>query len=308
MLSEYEHPLYQDFKVSVPALGCGVSTDEGVEGTVVGYNVPAQTVYVRDRETGRRVACPKASVCGSRQAYGEPSPTACGQPPTGRTCEPWRGTRAARRSDLVAACSADRSEAERESTSTPAPEATNGVDPALARFYSQQLAWETCHEDFQCTTVEVPLDYDAPDGEVIELAMLANLPVVTIGSVRCWSTWWAGCVGDRVRTDWAGRRRRAERFDVVGFDPGVGESAPIDCLDDAALDDFVETDGSPDDMSRDHPIAGTDGGVCLQCADRSGEMIPSAPSTWPETWTSARGARRRGSLLPRRVLWHGYRR
>ena len=53
----------------MPALGCGVSTDEGVEGTVVGYNVPAQTVYVRDRETGRRVACPKASVCGSRQAY-----------------------------------------------------------------------------------------------------------------------------------------------------------------------------------------------------------------------------------------------
>src|SRR5918995_2318176 len=66
---KYEHPLYQEFKVSVPALGCGVSTDQGVEGTVVGYNVPAQTVYVRDRETGRRVACPKASVCGSRQAY-----------------------------------------------------------------------------------------------------------------------------------------------------------------------------------------------------------------------------------------------
>nr|WP_207781884.1 regulatory iron-sulfur-containing complex subunit RicT [Phytoactinopolyspora limicola] len=66
---KYEHPLYQDFKVSAPALGCGVETDDGVQGTVVGYNVPAETVYVRDRETGRRVACPKASVCGSRQAY-----------------------------------------------------------------------------------------------------------------------------------------------------------------------------------------------------------------------------------------------
>lgn len=66
---KYEHPLYQDFKVSVPSLGCGVETDDGVEGTVVGYNVPSETVYVRDRETGRRVACPKASVCGSRQAY-----------------------------------------------------------------------------------------------------------------------------------------------------------------------------------------------------------------------------------------------
>jgi cell fate regulator YaaT (PSP1 superfamily) len=66
---KYEHPLYQDFKVSVPSLGCGVTTDDGTEGTVVGYNVPSGTVYVRDRETGRKVACPKASVCGSRQGY-----------------------------------------------------------------------------------------------------------------------------------------------------------------------------------------------------------------------------------------------
>jgi cell fate regulator YaaT (PSP1 superfamily) len=77
---KYEHPLYQDFKVSVPALGCGVSTDEGIEGTVVGYNVPSETVYVRDRETGRKVACPKASVCGSRQAY--EAAVADGQRPT----------------------------------------------------------------------------------------------------------------------------------------------------------------------------------------------------------------------------------
>lgn len=66
---KYEHPLYQDFKSSVPAVGEHVTTEEGIEGPVVGYNVPSQTVYVRDRETGRRCACPKASVCGSRQAY-----------------------------------------------------------------------------------------------------------------------------------------------------------------------------------------------------------------------------------------------
>ncbi|NED95697.1 hypothetical protein G1H11_10275 [Phytoactinopolyspora alkaliphila] len=66
---KYEHPLYQDFKRSVPTVGCGVETDTGVTGTVTGYNVPSETVYVRDRETGRKVACPKASVCGSRQEY-----------------------------------------------------------------------------------------------------------------------------------------------------------------------------------------------------------------------------------------------
>jgi pimeloyl-ACP methyl ester carboxylesterase len=177
---------------------------------------------------------------------------------------------------LVAACSADRPEAERESTSTPAPEATNGVDPALARFYSQQLAWETCHEDFQCTTMEVPLDYDAPDGEVIELAMLRQPAggddrigslLVNPGGPGASGTAYVrtGPVNDDV----------TERFDIVGFDPrGVGESAPIDCLDDAALDDFVETDGSPDDATEIVQLREQAASFVAGCADRSGEMLP----------------------------------
>jgi pimeloyl-ACP methyl ester carboxylesterase len=178
---------------------------------------------------------------------------------------------------LVAACSADRPEAERESTSTPAPEATNGVDPALARFYSQQLAWETCHEDFQCTTVEVPLDYDAPDGEVIELAVLRRPAdgddrtgslLVNPGGPGASGTEYAraGPVNDDV----------AERFDVVGFDPrGVGKSVPIDCLDDAELDDFLETDGSPDDPAEITQLQEQTAAFVSGCADRSGEMIPA---------------------------------
>jgi cell fate regulator YaaT (PSP1 superfamily) len=65
---KYEHPLYQDFKEDVPKIGETVDTAEG-PGRVVGYNVPSETVITRLDETGRRCACPKASVCGSRQAY-----------------------------------------------------------------------------------------------------------------------------------------------------------------------------------------------------------------------------------------------
>jgi hypothetical protein len=36
---------------------------------VVAHNVPADQVVVKLTEDGRRCACPKASVCGSRQAY-----------------------------------------------------------------------------------------------------------------------------------------------------------------------------------------------------------------------------------------------
>jgi cell fate regulator YaaT (PSP1 superfamily) len=65
---KYEHPLYQDFHASAPKRGEVVETPDG-PGTVVGHNVPADQVVVKLAEDGRRTACPKASVCGSRKAY-----------------------------------------------------------------------------------------------------------------------------------------------------------------------------------------------------------------------------------------------
>ncbi len=65
---KYEHPLYQDFQKKAPRLGASVETPDG-PGTVVGHSVPADKVVVRLSEDGSRCACPRASVCGSRQAY-----------------------------------------------------------------------------------------------------------------------------------------------------------------------------------------------------------------------------------------------
>lgn len=65
---KYEHPLYQDFHATAPALGEQVSTPEG-DGRVVGHSVPKDSVVVRLNADGSRSVCPKASVCGSRKAY-----------------------------------------------------------------------------------------------------------------------------------------------------------------------------------------------------------------------------------------------
>jgi cell fate regulator YaaT (PSP1 superfamily) len=65
---KYEHPLYQKFREEAPRIGSTVESPEG-PGTVVGHNVPGDKVVVKLAEDGRRSACPKASVCGSRQAY-----------------------------------------------------------------------------------------------------------------------------------------------------------------------------------------------------------------------------------------------
>jgi cell fate regulator YaaT (PSP1 superfamily) len=65
---KYEHPLYQQFQASAPAVGTRVSTPDG-DGRVVGHSVPRDSVVVRMDADGSRCACSRASVCGPRQAY-----------------------------------------------------------------------------------------------------------------------------------------------------------------------------------------------------------------------------------------------
>jgi cell fate regulator YaaT (PSP1 superfamily) len=75
---KYEHPLYQDFHASAPRLGDQVDTPEGT-GVVAGHNVPGDKVVVKLTADGRKCACTRASVCGSRQSYearyGDGAPT-----------------------------------------------------------------------------------------------------------------------------------------------------------------------------------------------------------------------------------------
>ena len=51
-----------------PKRGEKVGTPEG-DGTVVGSNVPSESVVVRLDDSGRRTSCGLADVCGSRQAF-----------------------------------------------------------------------------------------------------------------------------------------------------------------------------------------------------------------------------------------------
>lgn len=64
---KYEHPLYRDFRATSAPVGTAVSSPAG-PGTVVGVNVPTDTLVVRLRETGARCRCNRADVClsGSR--------------------------------------------------------------------------------------------------------------------------------------------------------------------------------------------------------------------------------------------------
>ncbi len=65
---KYEHPLYDEFKASAPAVGTLVDI-EGVEARVAAHDVPRDAVVLRLAPSGERVVCDKASACSARRAY-----------------------------------------------------------------------------------------------------------------------------------------------------------------------------------------------------------------------------------------------
>ena len=133
--------------------------------------------------------------------------------------------------------------------SPPTPPATaTPPTPDLARFYEQRLAWEDC-DGFACARLEVPVDYDDPGGETLDLSVVRSPAtgesrgslVVNPGGPGSSGVEYARATGaivtDAVR----------DSFDVVGFDPrGVGESAPVECAEDAVFDRLIDVDATPD--------------------------------------------------------------
>ncbi len=153
---------------------------------------------------------------------------------------------------LTAACTGGPSSAPRPLPSTVSPSA--GVqdpakDPALARFYDQRPTWRSCRSDFVCAAVTVPVDWSVPAGPTIAIHMLKVAATGTaLGSLLI-NPGGPGVSG----MDYAQLAKQAfgdpvlANYDVVGFDPrGVGESAGVRCLPDAAMDDLFASDATPD--------------------------------------------------------------
>ena len=144
----------------------------------------------------------------------------------------------------------------RGSTSQPTPteaptQAPTAPSPDLEQFYTQQVAWAECGGDFECATVEVPLDYDDVGAGTVGLE-LKRAPATSqddrVGTLFI-NPGGPGGSGlkylDFFLPELSPEMRAA--YDVVGFDPrGVGSSDPVTCLSDDRLDDFLAYDPDPD--------------------------------------------------------------
>ena len=135
---------------------------------------------------------------------------------------------------------------------SPATASASATIPAgLESFYTQKASWYNCAkkgmdevksgEDtgFTCAKIKVPLDYDNPGGETIEIAVKKRAASEdSVGSLFVNPGGPGGSGIELVES--AGSyfsKNLTSSYDVVGFDPrGVGASTAVDCLTDAELD------------------------------------------------------------------------
>ncbi len=155
----------------------------------------------------------------------------------------------------------------------------SAVPAGLESFYEQKPSWKDCEDGFECTTVEVPLDYSKPSGDKLGISVI-RLPAQDssdrIGSLLTNPGGPGGSGVDFVRQ--VGRAFGADlrkRFDIVGFDPrGVAGSDPVRCNTGAQLDDFFSTDASPDDEQETRAL-GTEGEEFAQnCETKAADKLP----------------------------------
>lgn len=156
-------------------------------------------------------------------------------------------------------------------------ESTQTGEAALSAYYDQEPEWRDCRGALECAEIEVPLDYDEPDGDRVELALL-RVPAGDgddkVGSLLVNP---GGPGGSGI--EYAARAEMffgepvRNAFDIVGFDPrGVGLSTPVDCLSDEQLDGYVASDPDPETVTEARRVDQLLEVFGEGCVERSGEL------------------------------------
>ena len=166
----------------------------------------------------------------------------------------------------------------------PAP-ASEGVPSGLEEFYTQEVSWNNCGMgildwlrmtiEARCTTVEVPIDYEKPDGDTLKLQVKV-IPAQGNGG-RSLFVNPGGPGGEAQRFADLMRARLGDdvldKYDVVGVDPrGVGQSTPVDCLSDRELDTYAASEPDPDSPAEIEEYRASIVDFGYGCEERSGAL------------------------------------
>jgi pimeloyl-ACP methyl ester carboxylesterase len=136
------------------------------------------------------------------------------------------------------------------------------------------LRWEGCDEvgpGLQCATLEVPLDWDAPDATITLALAKAPASGNRIGSLIT-NPGGPGASGLRFLATRPFADAVTERFDVVSWDPrGVGRSTALQCG--TQVPQLLSLDPEPDDDAEQLALERAADQVARQCGRDDGELL-----------------------------------
>ena len=121
----------------------------------------------------------------------------------------------------------------------------------LSQYQSQKLTWSTCYDNFECTYLQVPVDYlNFKEGRfklrVLRLKAINQRKKIGSLVINPGGPGASG-VDYAYNAEYVFSPSLLEKYDIVGFDPrGVGQSDPIRCLTNSQTDASLAADSKPD--------------------------------------------------------------
>ncbi|MFC9898060.1 alpha/beta hydrolase [Nocardia sp. NPDC127579] len=154
---------------------------------------------------------------------------------------------------------------------------------SIDEYYAQRVRWQPCADrpEADCGDLRLPVDYAHPAQLAITMPLIrlrATAPGQRLG-VLTMNPGGPGESGyqqvlDALDTSDTGLRRFRSRYDLIGFDPrGVGRTAGVRCLDDAATDSYYATDFTPSTPAQLSEVAAAHRRYATACLRNTGSLL-----------------------------------
>lgn len=175
---------------------------------------------------------------------------------------------------VLTSCASDDPAQPEETQAATVPDVPEGLEP----FYDQTIAWETCDNtaDFQCSSVTVPMDYDNPGDQSIDIQLSRSSETADEAPMLI-NPGGPGASGISFVQDsleFVFSEELLENTSPIGFDPrGVGESEPIQCETAEEFDASRETVHDPSTPEGWAASVEDNEAYAQQCLERSGEIF-----------------------------------
>lgn len=148
----------------------------------------------------------------------------------------------------------------------------------LKDYNSQELNWEDCYGEFECSSFKVPIDYDNMDDKNFVLQVLKHSALDQSEKLGAIVVNPGGPGGSAVHYAFNAKyivsNELLKKYDIVGFDSrGINNSEEIRCLTDTETDDFLNADASDGRKGSVADLVAISKDFAAKCAKSAGEKL-----------------------------------